>query len=517
MTTNTAPTAALRRPATSRWWWPIPLYPAAFPLAIIAVVWGESEISLLELVRPAAAAIVVSATLALVLSGLAGDRRLGGIAASALTVALVVDRVEAQILLMLVAVLVVVVGRLPGARDIRFLSAAARGLSLIAVVALLASGISAVGRPGFGAVMAEPFLAPPGPAERPAAPAGAPDIFVYLIDGYPGATASAQAPWFDASAFPSGLAERGFTVHDDARTNYLITRLVLPTMFEGRHIPDIAALAAPFGPDQSVDARRMRSVLEHAAGLANIRAAGYDVVWISSAWSHLDIRDVDRWVQAPGPSELEVALLRDTGAGQALEAVDPNGFGRVMRDRVEAAYATAASIAAEPHDRPRFVFVHVPAPHPPTVYLADGSPTDDSPELSWNANFSAPEDQALRRERTFAHVEAIGRITIAGVDALRSASTTPPVVVVFSDHGTDIGWDPNTPLTSDLAERTSSFLATLTPGRPELFREPTTPVNIIGTLTNAYMGTNVPRQPDVTYAYDGSLLNVVPIQTTPGD
>jgi len=28
-------------------------------------------------------------------------------------------------------------------------------------------------------------------------------MYVFLVDGYPGATASAQAPWFDAAAFPT--------------------------------------------------------------------------------------------------------------------------------------------------------------------------------------------------------------------------------------------------------------------------------------------------------------------------
>ena len=108
-------------------------------------------------------------------------------------------------------------------------------------------------------------------------------------------------------------------------------------------------------------------------------------------------------------------------------------------------------------------------------------------------------------------------MTIEAIDAMRSAATVPPAIVIFSDHGTDLGWDDDSPMTSDLAERSSSLLASLTPGHPDLFKEPTTPVNIIGTLTNAYMGTSVPRQPDVTYAFDGSVLNVVPIVTTPGD
>ena len=134
--------------------------------------------------------------------------------------------------------------------------------------------IAVVGRPGFVPSIEESLLAPPGPSERPAAPAGVPDMFVYLVDGYPGATASAQAPWFDATAFPAALSERGFTVHDDSRTNYLLTRLVIPTMLEGRHVVDIAGLAPPSGPDQAVDARRLRSVTEHAAGLAAIPGGG---------------------------------------------------------------------------------------------------------------------------------------------------------------------------------------------------------------------------------------------------
>ena len=72
-------------------------------------------------------------------------------------------------------------------------------------------------------------------------------------------------------------------------------------------------------------------------------------------------------------------------------------------------------------------------------------------------------------------------------------------------------------MTSDLAERTSTVLATLTPGHPDLFRQPTTPVNLFATLTNAYAGTNVPRQPDVSYGFDGSVLNVIPIETTTGN
>jgi hypothetical protein len=497
--------------------WQTLLYPAAFPLSIIVLVWGESEINLLEIVRPVVVALVVTVGLNVLLGWLAGDRRLGAIATSALMIGLIVDRPEARILLVVVAGAVVLIGYLPQGRTLRVAATATRLLEVIGTIALGAALLYVAGRPGFLSVIGEAFLAPPGPASRPMPPRGTPDIVVYLIDGYPGLTAATRLPGIDATTFPAALRERGFTVHADARTNYLITRIVLASMLEGRHIADIPTLAAPFGDDPAVDARRLRSVQETSAGLAAIRGAGYDVVWVSSAWSHLDIRNVDRRIEAPGPSEFEMVLFRETAIADVLEAIDPAGFADVMRTRIEAAFDEVPAIEAEPHDRPRFIFVHVPAPHPPPVYTATGAPEDRSPDSSWNTFDPASQAPSQRVALRPGFVETIGRMTVESVDALRSAARTPPVIVVFSDHGTDVGWDDSAPMTSDLAERSSSFLATVTPGHPDLFHEPTTPVNIIGTLTNAYMGTAVPRQPDETFAYDGSVLNVVPIQTTPGD
>lgn len=497
--------------------WLIELYPAAFPAAFVTSIWAGAAINPLALFRPLVLSVIASVLVIAVLSAMAGDRRLGAIAATAVLVGLLVDRTEVALVCAGVALAIVVLGRISHVGESRTGGLGSAALRLLATISLIATALFVIQRPGIGPLIEEAFLAPPGPADRPQPSPDAPDIFVYLVDGYPGTTASAQQPSFDAAAFPAALAKRGFTVHDDSRTNYLVTRLVISSMFAERHIGENSSLAAPFGPDQAEDARRMRSTLEHSAGLSDIRAAGYDVVWVSSGWTHIDIRNVDRWVEAPGPSEFEAILLRETGVGALLQGIDPNGFARVQRTRIRAAYGAAAAIAAEPHTRPRFVFVHVPSPHVPIVLRADGSPLDDSPDSGWN--FPPPDLKSTeqRRSRMFGQVEAIGQMTVEGVDAVRSVASVAPVIVIFSDHGTDIGWDDSRPLESDLAERSSSFLATLTPGHPEAFAEATTPINIIGTLTNAYFGTSVPHQPDFTFAWDGSLLNVVPIDTTRGN
>jgi hypothetical protein len=504
-------------PARTRAWWRIPLYPTAFPVSFVLLIWGNAVFNVLDLVRPLVVAVAISVTITLVVCLLAGDRRFGGIGASAVLVGLVIDRPEATFLLFLACALVILVSRLRREQAVRAQRVATGLLQLVAVVTLLATVINAAGHPGFWPVVEEAVLAPPGPAVRPVPGPEQPDIFVYLLDGYPGAAGSAKATAFDAGAFPSALTERGFTVHADSRTNYLITRMVLPTMFEGRHAKDIPALAPPFGPEQADDARRLRLVLETSSGLAAIRGAGYDVVWVSAGWSHVDPHNVDRHIGATGPDELELAMIQGSAVGTFLQAIDPYGYADVLRARIKGAFETAASIAATPGTRPRFVFIHVPAPHAPAVFRADGSPEDFGPTSRWDYVRLKVDTTEERRLRTFENVQAVGDLALAGLDALRSSATRPPVIVVFSDHGTDVGYDPGDPLSGDLDSRSSTFLATLTPGHPDLFAAPTTPVNIIGILTNAYMGTDVPRQPDVTFAYDGSVLNVVPVDTAPGD
>jgi hypothetical protein len=48
----------------------------------------------------------------------------------------------------------------------------------------------------------------------PAAAADAPDVYVLLLDAYPGREASRQEPSFDAGRVPDALRARGFDVAD---------------------------------------------------------------------------------------------------------------------------------------------------------------------------------------------------------------------------------------------------------------------------------------------------------------
>jgi hypothetical protein len=115
-------------------------------------------------------------------------------------------------------------------------------------------------------------------------------------------------------------------------------------------------------------------------------------------------------------------------------------------------------------------------------------------------------DEAIRR--VFGQAQHIADLTTGALEEI-VGRPDPPVVIVFSDHGPGTSFNFFAPFDSDLVERSSNFLATFTPGRPELFEDFTTPVNLFPTLLDGYLEANIPRASDDVYAWGRSKVDPV--------
>ena len=60
-------------------------------------------------------------------------------------------------------------------------------------------------------------------------------------------------------------------------------------------------------------------------------------------------------------------MLKTTAAGTLVDALAPDLFAALGRKQLAASYSAVEAIAAEPHERPRFVWTHVMGPHPPGI------------------------------------------------------------------------------------------------------------------------------------------------------
>jgi hypothetical protein len=149
------------------------------------------------------------------------------------------------------------------------------------------------------------------------------------------------------------------------------------------------------------------------------------------------------------------------------------------------------------------------------VFGPDGSPRRDS-LFTYYTDSAADRgvDRTQILNRHLDQADHVDDLIVQAIDALLASSATPPVIVVFSDHGPGSGFDHRRPLESDSVERTSNIMAAFTPGHPALFTGEVTPTEIMPTLLNAYLGTSIDVPGDSVWAWKSSKLDFIELSST---
>jgi hypothetical protein len=490
----------------------VPLYPLAFPAAFLLNFWSGTNADPLDVVRPLLIALAIGAIVCVLATAIAGRTR-AGLAASAILVGLLAPPTSpAGPALIVVAIIVLVDGVVHRGRPYRFAGVIDRVMRALAAILLLAVAIRIVtgGALARGIADVQLDFQPRGAVTAAGNP---PDVVMVLVDGFPGDAAAqlaaeAGSP-YDPDAFPDALTDLGFKVQRESHSNYLLTPMTLGSIFDMRHLLEVPELIEA-GAD-AAGGRGFRRLADAGRALDILHEAGYELVWVDGGYSHIEIRRVDRWVDLGMPTEFEVRVLGSTFAGQGMASIAPNVLSDMHRQRVLTTIGEIGRLVDEPHAKPRFIFVHVPAPHAPWVFDANGAPRTESMETFYMDPVGPRRfDRAEAIRRVFAQATFVsGRVA----EALRPVvdRADPPVVILFSDHGPGTEIDFSEPATTDLVERSSNFFATFTPGQPDLFDRFTTPVNIFPTLFRGYLGMDLPRSADTIYAWSGPETNLFPV------
>lgn len=214
----------------------------------------------------------------------------------------------------------------------------------------------------------------------------------------------------------------------------------------------------------------------------------------------------DRMLDSGEMTDLERNLLHRTWLLYLADVVWPSVFIGPLRDRIVHAFDALDDFAHEPRHHPRFLFLHVPAPHLPLAVRAGGSATTliaSHYEANDRAGFGLTDAQftaAWGEELAY-----LKRRVLDGLDALlASPSGRDAVVMVMADHGYGFEVHPDDP-----QARFANLFATRTPGAPSLFGDEPTPINLFRELFNAYLGTDMPILPARHF-----LSGEVPLQLT---
>jgi hypothetical protein len=335
--------------------------------------------------------------------------------------------------------------------------------------------------------------------DRTDVPRQGPDIYVILLDGHAREDVLAERFDYDDGPFLDALEQRGFEVADASHSNYMFTQLTMTSMLHMSLLP-IPALEPLVGGRPTSTAAR-EALIENPS-FEFLEARGYTTVAFATPYENVSLRKADVFVDQTPINEFEQYLLNSTFLLDAIGALAPDLVPAMQRTAINAVFADLPAVAREASLGPRLVWAHLMAPHAPFVFGPHGEPLD-LPVLRRFDHFAAGMGltDAEFEKRFAGQTQYTDAQTLEAIDAILAASSEPPVIIVFSDHGSRLRpFDPATATDDDLRERFGTLFAAYTPGKQGLYPEDVTPSQIMVNLLNAYFGTEFPQPAGGTFA-----------------
>lgn len=324
---------------------------------------------------------------------------------------------------------------------------------------------------------------------------GGPDIFLFVLDGYPRTDTLRTEFGFDNGGFEADLDRMGFRVAPDAEANYNKTWLTMASMLSGSYVHEHLDPTVPVGGlgDQS---RRLHGVINDAPVLDYLRQRGYRIISIPSQVRTTDVT-IDVEVRSPpGLSTLEVSLVSRSLIGRLLPEFTADLLIEDVRNYITAQMRLVET-EVTPQETPRLVLTHFLTPHPPFVlgqeadYLHRCFPVCGIWSTTVDDTGLSEEEYAARMA---AQVDALNDMM---TDALREIVDANPdaVVIVLSDHGARHQLDA-------FDEHFRAFFAARTPEQPATYGGEISPVNVFRRFLSAYFGEVAPDVPHMTWLSD---------------
>jgi hypothetical protein len=244
----------------------------------------------------------------------------------------------------------------------------------------------------------------------------------------------------------------------------------------------------------------VRDVINDNSTFSFLRSRGYEIDAISAGFEQVAVREADRFVDTGQINDFEVGLLSRSVVSDLLEWLTPDFVSSQQRSRIHGVLDELAAAPSWPGDRPRFVFAHVPSPHAPLVFHADGSPRTVVDIQSFIAEKPAyvglsPDALAVAYDDQVAYTDHLLLDALGRLDDAIAARARPAVVVIFSDHGSWIYADGG-----DVRLRFKNLIAVRATDRKLILEPNITLVNLLPSLFQQLYGVDWVRRADTEYA-----------------
>ncbi|OGG12983.1 hypothetical protein A2773_05840 [Candidatus Gottesmanbacteria bacterium RIFCSPHIGHO2_01_FULL_39_10] len=336
--------------------------------------------------------------------------------------------------------------------------------------------------------------------QRDKLPQNLPDIYYIVPDSFSGEHVFNKYFQHDISGFTRFLQNKGFYIAQDSAANYPKTFLSLASSLNMKYLDYLSKY------QNSSDQTIVAPLIENNLVMRFLKSQGYKYYQMGSWWGpssfnrYADDNYTVRKQNNLGLDEFSHLILTTTMIHPLWEAISPKEIiGESDEDKrsiVLYQFETLPKVAKLPG--PKFVFVHIIAPHAPYVF-------------DKNCNFTTQDvTDAQPVEVKYANqTQCISKKLENTITSILSSSQTPPVILLETDEGARFVAEMLDP--DDSWEKASDKIirmkfpilaAYYLPGvsRDKLYPG-ISPVNSFRIILNLYFGTKLPLLPDRVYVF----------------
>ena len=331
--------------------------------------------------------------------------------------------------------------------------------------------------------VAEPFALPPQPAG-----VVLPDIYYIILDGYARTDVMKALFNFDNSPFLSHLEKIGFYVARKSTANYCQTPLSLSASLNSSYLDK---LVKGLGHDQT----ELSDLIGKSNVVETLRPLGYKFVTFATGFDPTEFPEADIYLSPERYWNGFERMVIDT---TWLRVIWPNPahLDRTMQSR-QRTFFLLDQLPQIPRIRaPTFTLAHVFCPHPPFIFGENGD--DVSAQYRKYVAYSGEKINGRFRDPASFCAGYRGQSAFitkriqAAIDRLLAASDVPPIIILQSDHGSELNLDPHDVHNTNLKERMGILNAYYFPGRRyDALYQQVTPVNSFRIIFNTYFGAHL--------------------------
>jgi hypothetical protein len=395
----------------------------------------------------------------------------------------------------------------------RFLSAFAGILFLIPLFPILQFHLWTDSRSLAGSVLYDIHEGVLSPPEQK------PDVYYFIVDEYARWDVLEETYDYDNGAYKEFLETRGFYVASWSETNYPTTKHSLASSLNMHYIQDMMSASAE-GSETGFSEFMTESV-QHSLVREIFDGMGYKTVGFATGYLATEFFDAD-YVFTPDMGNLDTirvrfalnsyesmliensilkALLdlenlRSSTAYEYIWQRMQTPFS-VQRETILAIFDNLEKVTRIPE--PKFVFVHIVAPHPPALFGRNGE------RIYHNTSYSLESDSGRNSQQ--AYLDELYYITTRledTVDFILTNSARPVAIILQSDHGASPSWHDENRSERTIRDRLAIVNAYHFPDACQEDLYPTiSPVNSFRTLFNCSFGGEFEILEDESYiGYD---------------